>query len=475
MANQTPLEIAFFDVETTIPSRPGSGYALLEFGSIIVCARKLVEVGSYSTLIRPIDPNLISASSVRCNGITKETVANAPSFSEVADQIFTILDGRIWAGHNIARFDCVRIREAFAEIGKVAPEAKGMIDTLPLLTQKFGKRAGNMKMASLATYFGLGQQKHRSLDDVRMNLEVLKYCATVLFLETSFPDVIFKAGLMENTSTVIIQDNTDIPPVVNSNLSTPSNISSKDSRLGKAKDPHSTPLPDDDASDLITHIEQMNIDSSLRNDQSPEVRAPIADAECSNSYAEFLEANKVSVDCISVSEVPFHYYVSKTVFHRDAPLKMCSYGIRVQFGVSSKFFDHVGRPKLNILVNVPDNLCKILDACERAAQKSSIDSGSSSEWRPVVKKNGYSTSSSVRLHIPTIANGDSSTYATEIYKKEPSGNNQKLVFNNTDIATLEQLFVSGTILDAFFSIDIYDFQQNAGIRLVAKKLVVHSM
>nr|XP_023913373.1 protein NEN4-like [Quercus suber] len=64
-----------------------------------------------------------------------------------------------------------------------------MIDSLGVLTEKFGRRAGNMKMASLATYFGLGQQKHRSLDDVRMNLEVLKHCATVLFLESSLPNL----------------------------------------------------------------------------------------------------------------------------------------------------------------------------------------------------------------------------------------------------------------------------------------------
>ncbi|PNX82774.1 ribonuclease H superfamily polynucleotidyl transferase, partial [Trifolium pratense] len=92
------------------------------------------------------------------------------------------VSGRIWAGHNILRFDCVRVRDAFAAINRTPPEPKGTIDSLVLLTQKFGRRAGNMKMATLATYFGLGQQTHRSLDDVRMNLEVLKYCATVLFL-----------------------------------------------------------------------------------------------------------------------------------------------------------------------------------------------------------------------------------------------------------------------------------------------------
>lgn len=77
--------------------------------------------------------------------------------------------------------------------------------------------------------------------------------------------------------------------------------------------------------------------------------------------------------------------------------------------------------------------------------------------------------------IPTIANGDAAIYSTEIYKKEPSGDNQKLVFSKLDTAVLEQLFVPGTIIDAYFSLDVYDFQQNAGIRLVAKKLVVHSL
>ncbi|PON72557.1 Exonuclease/helicase-like [Trema orientale] len=196
--------IVFFDLETTVPKRAGQRFWVLEFGAIVVCPRKLVELESFSTLIRPGDLSAVSLKSSRCDGITRERVAEAPSFEEVADKIFDVLNGRIWAGHNIQRFDCVRIKEAFAEIGKPAPEPVGMIDSLGVLTDKFGKRAGNMKMATLAAYFGLGQQKHRSLDDVRMNLEVLKHCATVLFLEASLPSVLNGGWRTASPSTTIM-------------------------------------------------------------------------------------------------------------------------------------------------------------------------------------------------------------------------------------------------------------------------------
>ncbi|MFS7923224.1 putative ribonuclease H-like superfamily, exonuclease, RNase T/DNA polymerase III [Helianthus anomalus] len=183
-------EIVFFDLETNVPNKPGQKFWVLEFGAMVVCPRKLVELESYCTLIRPGDLSAVGLNPARCHGISRGTVLNAPSFEEVADKIFKILNGKIWAGHNIRRFDCVRIKEAFKEIGRPAPEPVALIDSLGVLSEKFGKRAGNMKMASLAAYFGLGEQKHRSLDDVRMNLEVLKHCATVLFLESAVPGVL---------------------------------------------------------------------------------------------------------------------------------------------------------------------------------------------------------------------------------------------------------------------------------------------
>lgn len=70
--------------------------------------------------------------------------------------------------------------------------------------------------------------------------------------------------------------------------------------------------------------------------------------------------------------------------------------------------------------------------------------------------------------------GDTAVYATEMYQKESSGSVQRLVFSQFDAEELGTLFTPGTLVDAFFSLDPYDYRQNAGIRLVAKKLIIHS-
>lgn len=87
-------EIVFFDLETTIPTRAGQAYAILEFGSIFVCPKKLTELGSYETLVRPLDISLISDRSIRANGITAEDVVSSPMFSEIADKVYDILQGK---------------------------------------------------------------------------------------------------------------------------------------------------------------------------------------------------------------------------------------------------------------------------------------------------------------------------------------------------------------------------------------------
>ncbi|KAJ4959715.1 hypothetical protein NE237_019625 [Protea cynaroides] len=485
-------EIVFFDVETTIPFRAGQAFAILEFGAILVCPRKLVELESYSTLVKPADLSSVSTKSVRCNGITRDAVASAPTFREVADKIFDLLHGRIWAGHNIIKFDCARIREAFAAIGRSAPEHKGTIDSLTLLTQRFGRRAGDMKMASLATYFGLGQQTHRSLDDVRMNLEVLKYCATVLFLESSLPDIFTANSWVSPNATTRSRNNVKVSPEeTKQNLSTPSpNIKFREQSLSPINgnigaEVHNSfeSMSQSDHFNMGPLIDQLSVEN-LQVDNNVEERPaaessgiflpPMASEGCSG-YAGFLSPDEVLIPSVRASYVPFYRGQKIQLLHRDVLLQLYCTGLRVRFGVSSKFLDQAGRPRLSIVVGVPPSLCQVLDACDHVSQKLTEDSGSSSEWRPVVnRKNGFLNSPTIRLNIPTIANGDIAIYTTEIYQKEASGNDQKLVFCRFDPAELDPLFLPGTLVDAYFSLDLYDYQQNAGIRLVAKKLIIHS-
>ncbi len=71
-------------------------------------------------------------------------VKNSPPFTAVADtvrklysylthKIFRLLNGKIWAGHNIMSFDNKSIQREFQKIGKTCPQPAGLIDTYPLL------------------------------------------------------------------------------------------------------------------------------------------------------------------------------------------------------------------------------------------------------------------------------------------------------------------------------------------------------
>ncbi|KAM7483340.1 hypothetical protein LguiB_007923 [Lonicera macranthoides] len=472
-------EIAFFDLETTIPTQPGQGYSILEFGSILVCPKKLVELDNYSTLVRPYDLSRISARSVRCNGITSDDVVGAPTFAEIANRVYDILHGRIWAGHNILRFDCPRLREAFAEINRPPPEPKGTIDSLALLTQRFGRRAGDMKMATLATYFGIGQQAHRSLDDVRMNLEVIKYCATVLFMESSLPDMfITNATASSSNGNALVER---AGPNASWHLS---NVQIRNQPLSCPSNQITSPVESVAQKEIDMGLlrGQMEI-QSLQTDETMEAESPFDHPEpssaivsdASDSCNNFLEPDEVSIPSITAILVPFYRGTQRIqILHKEAALRLSCTGLNVRFGISTKFVDYAGQPRLSFVVDASTSLCRVLDACDNLAQRLSMDSSCSSEWRPVViRKPGFWTSPTIRLHIPTATDGDTGRWTTEIYEKE-SGNTQRLVFSRYEVEELDGLLSPGTSVDAYFSLDPYDYQQSAGIRLVAQKLIICS-
>jgi hypothetical protein len=117
----------------------------------------------------------------------------------------------------------------------------------------------------------------------------------------------------------------------------------------------------------------------------------------SSGYSGFLEPNNVSTECIKISVSPSYCTQRTFIKHRDSPLHLFCAGLKVQFGVSTKFLDNAGRPKLNIVVDIPEDLREVLEFCDNLAQGPSHESGSTSEWRPLIKKYGYVNRPTVRL------------------------------------------------------------------------------
>ncbi|KAI3785678.1 hypothetical protein L1987_44802 [Smallanthus sonchifolius] len=471
-------EIVFFDLETTIPTRTGQAYAILEFGSILVCPKKLTELDSYDTLVRPLDLSLISPASINANGITAHDVVSCPTFSEIADKVYDILHGRVWAGHNIIRFDCVRLMEAYAQINRPPPVPKGTIDTLPLLTRTFGKRAGDMKMATLAAYFGLGQQSHRSLGDVRMNFEVVKLCASVLFLEPS-QQVTENNWASLNAGTINgCNRKSTLEGTGRANIST---FSSIQSHTLPPNLPNPTESGNARAGPFHTgpSVDKMESDNTLQSNEAlVEASSTTTLSNACSNHTEFIDPDSVSMALITVTVAPFLNGPNRIqIRHTDIPMQIHCDGLRIRFGLSTQFVDHVGNPRLSFVVDASSsNLCNILDACDNIAKRF-LDSDGNSQWNPVVtRKPGFYNSPTIRLHLPTAAE-DATRWITEIYNKNSTSVpcTQQLVSSRyADVAEIGSLFRLGSLVDAYFSLDPYNYQQNVGIRLVAKKLIIHT-
>src|SRR5678816_175626 len=102
--------IAIVDVETT-GTRPSldriTEIAVLEVDGFEVTSR-------WSTLVNP--GAAIPAEIQALTGITREMVAGAPRFADLADELGTRLAGRLFIAHN-ARFDYGFVRSEFQRAG----------------------------------------------------------------------------------------------------------------------------------------------------------------------------------------------------------------------------------------------------------------------------------------------------------------------------------------------------------------------
>lgn len=101
--------LAFVDIETT-----GGSSQCPSITEIAVIQVSEDGVREWASLVRPA--SRIPGHIERLTGITNEMVASAPTFEQIADDVFAQLDGRIFVAHN-ARFDHGHIKAAFRRMG----------------------------------------------------------------------------------------------------------------------------------------------------------------------------------------------------------------------------------------------------------------------------------------------------------------------------------------------------------------------
>jgi DNA polymerase III epsilon subunit-like protein len=123
------MKYAIIDTETTGLDPRTS--VVLEFAALI--REHGVVLAEYETKIKPTEQEIESAhpKALEVNGYTEENWANAPTMSEVAYDIITLLDGCVLVGHNVG-FDEAILKAHFASHGIKERIPYHKIDTVTL-------------------------------------------------------------------------------------------------------------------------------------------------------------------------------------------------------------------------------------------------------------------------------------------------------------------------------------------------------
>ncbi|HET7275279.1 MAG TPA: 3'-5' exonuclease [Longimicrobiaceae bacterium] len=146
------------DVETTGGS-PQHGHRITEVAAVRVSGGEIRSV--FSTLVNPERsiPRMITG----ITGITDEMVAGAPTFREIAPQLASAMQGKVFVAHNAAfdwRFVCAELERSSGQ------RLAGRSLCTVRLARKLLPQLPSRTLGALADYFGLEiASRHRAEDD----------------------------------------------------------------------------------------------------------------------------------------------------------------------------------------------------------------------------------------------------------------------------------------------------------------------
>lgn len=156
------MEFAIVDIETTGGNPQGGG--ITEIAVVIHDGTRIIQ--EFQTLINP--KMTVPAFITGLTGIDSSMLWDAPYFEEVAEELWELLDGRVFVAHNV-NFDFSFIREAFLKVGKVLDSPK--LCTVRLSRKIFpglgsyslGRICEQQKIPILARHRAMGDAKATAL------------------------------------------------------------------------------------------------------------------------------------------------------------------------------------------------------------------------------------------------------------------------------------------------------------------------
>lgn len=201
------FDLAIVDLETT-GTQPAFD-RIIEVGVLKIKDGALID--KYSTLVDP--ERMISYHIASLTGITNKDLSGAPTFGDIKDDLFHLLEGCVFVAHN-ARFDYGFLRREFEREG-MDFSAKCLC-TARLSRKLFPHERGH-GLDSIMRRFGLScQNRHRALDDaqvLRDFLDVLHNLLPASLLSTAIQELLKSPALPPHIDQAMVKALPDSPGV----------------------------------------------------------------------------------------------------------------------------------------------------------------------------------------------------------------------------------------------------------------------
>ena len=167
------IDFLVIDVETTGLS-PDHGDRVCEIGAVKLHGGAVIE--TFGSLVDPERP--VSAGAYAVNRISPGMLADAPLFSDIADQLTSMMKHTVLVAYN-APFDLSFLQNEFQLIG--VPKIKNpVVDALPIARQLLSG-LGRYGQENVATVLGISfPVKHHALEDAMVTAQLFTLFTSIL-------------------------------------------------------------------------------------------------------------------------------------------------------------------------------------------------------------------------------------------------------------------------------------------------------